>query len=130
MLFDHLDRFVEPGPDALVFTNGAGQPLSHSSFQTHHFRKAQVAAGVSCRFHDLRHTSVALAIVEHLDTTPATASGLFDKLASLGVAEEVMGRKRNRVYRYSPYLELFTSDDERSAGTRPDADEPGRGGHA
>ena len=49
-----------PEPDALVFTNGAGQPLSHSSFQTHHFREAQLAAGVSCRFHDLRHTSVAL----------------------------------------------------------------------
>ena len=53
-----------PEPDALVFANGAGQPLSHSSFQTHHFRKAQLAAGVSCRFHDLRHTSVALAIAE------------------------------------------------------------------
>ena len=61
---DHLDRFVRAGPDALVFTNGAGQPLSHSSFQTHHFRRAQLAAGVSCRFHDLRHTSVALAIAE------------------------------------------------------------------
>ncbi len=39
-----------------------GHPLSASSFLTHHFSKAQVAAGVSCRFHDLRHTSVALAI--------------------------------------------------------------------
>jgi integrase len=29
---------------------------------SHHFSKAQVAAGVSCRFHDLRPTSVALAI--------------------------------------------------------------------
>jgi integrase len=37
-------------------------PLTHSSFQTHHFRKAQEKAGVRCRFHDLRHTSVALAI--------------------------------------------------------------------
>lgn len=61
MMADHLDRFVEAS-DALVFTNGAGQPLSHSSVLTHHFRKAQLAAGVSCRFHDLRHTSVALAI--------------------------------------------------------------------
>jgi integrase len=64
MLADHLDRFVEPELDALVFTNGAGQPLSHSSFQTHHFKRAQLAIGVSCRFHDLRHTSVALAIAE------------------------------------------------------------------
>ena len=36
--------------------------LSSSSFLTHHFSKAQIAAGVACRFHDLRHTSVALAI--------------------------------------------------------------------
>jgi integrase len=64
MLADHFDRFVAPEPEALVFTNGAGQPLSHSSFQTHHFKRAQLAAGVSCRFHDLRHTSVALAIAE------------------------------------------------------------------
>jgi integrase len=64
MLVDHLDRFVTLEPEALVFTNAAGRPLSHSSFQTHHFRKAQLAAGVSCRFHDLRHTSVALAIAE------------------------------------------------------------------
>jgi integrase len=64
MLSAHIDRFVPPEPDALVFANGAGQPLSHSSFQTHHFRKAQLNAGVSCRFHDLRHTSVALAIAE------------------------------------------------------------------
>lgn len=64
MLADHLDRFVEAASDALVFTNGAGQPLLHSSFLTHHFRKAQLGARVSCRFHDLRHTSVALAIAD------------------------------------------------------------------
>src|SRR3546814_9767266 len=31
-------------------------------FRSSHFAKARTAAGVSCRFHDLRHTSVALAI--------------------------------------------------------------------
>ncbi len=40
VLADHLDRFVAPEPDALVFGNAAGQPLSHSSFQTHHFKNA------------------------------------------------------------------------------------------
>lgn len=53
---------VNRGSDALVFPNGAGNPLSSSSFLTHHFRKAQEATGVRCRLHDLRHTSVALAI--------------------------------------------------------------------
>jgi integrase len=64
MLADHLDRFVQPDPDALVFGNASGRPLAHSSFQTHHFKNAQLAAGVRCRFHDLRHTSVALAIAD------------------------------------------------------------------
>ena len=47
---------------ALVFPNAAGNPLSSSSFLTHHFSKAQAARRRACRFHDLRHTSVALAI--------------------------------------------------------------------
>ena len=62
LLAAHLESFAQPGPDALVFANAAGNPLSASSFLTHHVSKAQGAAGVSCRFHDLRHTSVALAI--------------------------------------------------------------------
>ena len=62
LLAAHLESFAQAGPDALVFANAAGNPLSASSFLTHHCSKAQKAAGVSCRFHDLRHTSVALAI--------------------------------------------------------------------
>jgi integrase len=62
LLAAHMEAHAQPGPDALVFANAAGRPLSASSFLTHHFSKAQKAAGVSCRFHDLRHTSVALAI--------------------------------------------------------------------
>ena len=50
------------GDDEPVFTTTAGTPLQHSSFQTHAWKKALAAAGVKCRFHDLRHTSVALAI--------------------------------------------------------------------
>ncbi len=49
-------------PDALVFTTTSGTPLIHSSFQTHYWKHAKAQAGVNCRFHDLRHTSVALAI--------------------------------------------------------------------
>ncbi len=50
------------GDDELVFTTTTGTPLQHASFQTHVWKKALAAAGVKCRFHDLRHTSVALAI--------------------------------------------------------------------
>ncbi len=60
LLTEHVDRFVPAGPDALVFANTVGSPLISSSFWQHHFSKGLQAAGVSCRFHDLRHTSVAL----------------------------------------------------------------------
>ena len=63
MLERHLaDRPIGKDKDELVFTTTTGTPLQHSSFQTHAWKKALAAAGVKCRFHDLRHTSVALAI--------------------------------------------------------------------
>lgn len=62
MLAEHMDRFSAPGADGLVFVNQAGNPLIASSFHTHYFKPALAAARVKCRFHDLRHTSVALAI--------------------------------------------------------------------
>lgn len=60
----HLERFSEPGPDGLVFPNAAVKPLASSSFWNNHFTRALGRAGFRCRFHDLRHTSVALAIAE------------------------------------------------------------------
>ena len=61
MLERHLaDR--PDGKDELVFATRVGTPLQHASFQTSVWKKALAAAGVKCRFHDLRHTSVALAI--------------------------------------------------------------------
>ncbi len=62
VLAEHLERYAQPGPDGLVFTNTAGNPLISSSFHTHAFGPALHRAGLACRFHDLRHTSVALAI--------------------------------------------------------------------
>ncbi len=59
---EHIGKFAAPGKDALVFTNGSGAPFSSASFLSNHFGPARNAAGLACRFHDLRHTSVALAI--------------------------------------------------------------------
>ena len=60
----HAGRFAAPDPDGLGFPNRAGNPLISSSFWQHYFQPALQAAGFACRFHDLRHTSVALAIAE------------------------------------------------------------------
>ena len=65
LLARHLGLFSEARPDGLVFPNGAGRPLVSSSFWNNHFAPALGSAGLSCRFHDLRHTSVALAIAEN-----------------------------------------------------------------
>ncbi|MEJ7585139.1 MAG: site-specific integrase [Acidimicrobiales bacterium] len=62
ILADHIERFCEHGPDALVFRNKAGNPIISSSFWQNYFQPALRVAELSCRFHDLRHTSVALAI--------------------------------------------------------------------
>jgi integrase len=61
-LTEHVDHFADRTSDGLVFSNGAGNPIAASSFWNAHFSPALRRAQVSCRFHDLRHTSVALAI--------------------------------------------------------------------
>ena len=64
LLAHHAAQYSAPGPDGLFFTNKAGNPLISSSFWQHYFQPALRRSGVACRFHDLRHTSVALAIAE------------------------------------------------------------------
>jgi Fic family protein len=67
--------------------------------------------------------------VEHLGSTSTTVGALLDRLAALGVVEEVTGLKRNRIYRYSPYLNLFTSNEPAPVLPPPDTQtstEPGR----
>jgi integrase len=64
LLARHLDRYALPGLDGLVFPNRAEHPIISSSFWNNVFAPAMAKAGVRCRFHDLRHTSVALAIAE------------------------------------------------------------------
>lgn len=72
-----------------------------------------------------RHAAAALAllaeqgevtirfVVERLGMSPTTAGLLAERLAALGIAEEVTGRRRNRVFRYTPLLRCF--ERERSA---------------
>ena len=48
----------------MVFPNPSGNPIISSSFWANYFSPALRRAELACRFHDLRHTSVALAIAE------------------------------------------------------------------
>jgi Fic family protein len=52
-----------------------------------------------------------------LNVSFATANKLVDQLAELELLQEVTGRRRDRIFRFGPYLALFESDEhEASAG--------------
>lgn len=55
---------------------------------------------------------VALAAQE-LGVSFATANNLIDHVRRLGLVNEVTGRKRGRVFRFTPYLSLFEDDEDR-----------------
>lgn len=44
---------------------------------------------------------------DRLDVTPAGANNLVRRLVSIGLLQEVTGFKRNRKFRFEPYLRLF-----------------------
>jgi integrase len=46
ILSDHIARFSDPGPEAFVFTNRAGEPVGRDEFLRHHFKPAVKAAGL------------------------------------------------------------------------------------
>ena len=62
-LGEQLASRSQPGLDGLVFVNKRGGPVGSSIFHTRHWAPARRAVGLDgLRFHDLRHTAVALAI--------------------------------------------------------------------
>jgi hypothetical protein len=44
--------------------------------------------------------------------TASSAGCLVDQLAGDGLLDEITGRKRNRVFRYTPYWRLFQDENE------------------
>lgn len=60
-LRQHLESYTEDTPDALVFTGSKGQPIRRAWFRGTYWLPATKAAGLEgLRFHDTRHTFVAL----------------------------------------------------------------------
>ena len=46
----------------------------------------------------------------NLGATPTTVGRLLEQMVSIGMVDEVTGQRRNRVYRYSPFLDVLTDD--------------------
>ena len=61
LLMDQLER-AQPDPNGLVFVNTVGNTPHASSFYSGVWTKAKRKAGLELRWHDLRHTAVALAV--------------------------------------------------------------------
>jgi|SRR5271166_1362496 len=58
---DHLDRFVAPSPDALLFPAPHGGHLSAPSLYRHYYKARHAAGRDDLRWHDLRHSGAVLA---------------------------------------------------------------------
>jgi len=46
-------------------------------------------------------------VSSHLGVSPTTAGKVLDRLSTAGVLREVTGRKRDRIWRYDSYVDLF-----------------------
>lgn len=47
-------------------------------------------------------------VADLLNVSPQASNSLTDRLVTLGFVTEITGNKRNRVFRYDPYVALFT----------------------
>jgi len=56
----------------------------------------------------------------------ATANKALDELVTLGILREITGQKRNRTYRFVPYLQLFDRSPVNPAHDAADAQTPAR----
>jgi Fic family protein len=58
------------------------------------------------------HPVVTVSFVtERLGASRTTAGQLLEKAATAGMIEETTGKKRNRIYRYSELIDLFSTDE-------------------
>ncbi|MCH2076745.1 MAG: hypothetical protein MK180_07635, partial [Rhodobacteraceae bacterium] len=47
-------------------------------------------------------------VADFLDLSPQASNSLTERMEKLGLVREITGNRRNRIYRYDPYIELFS----------------------
>jgi integrase len=81
-LRQHLETYVEPQPDALVFTGEKGGPLRPHVWQKHWSRARLVAGRPELHLHDLRHTGLTWAAATGASMAELMARGGHDDMRS------------------------------------------------
>jgi len=120
VLAEHLNRWVGPEPDALVFTGDKGGWLRRSQWNSR-WRQARQQVGLpQLHFHDLRHTGNTLAAA-----TGASTKELMSRLghASAPAALRYQHATRERDQAIADALSDMVSEAIGQPRTTPDADE-------
>jgi integrase len=101
-LQEQLSMRSQPGRDGLVFVNMRGGPIGGSIFNKRHWQAARAAAGQDgLRFHDLRHTAVALAV----------AQGAHPKAIQRRMGHSTINMTLDRYGHFLPELDQKVADD-------------------
>lgn len=101
-LEEQLATRSEAGRDGLVFVNMRGAPIGGSIFNKRHWQPARAAVGLDgLRFHDLRHTAVALAV----------AQGAHPKAVQRRMGHSTINMTLDRYGHLFPELDQKVADD-------------------
>jgi len=118
ILADHLASY--PGTVDAVFTSPTGQFLDHANFLPRHFKTAVVKAGLptELRIHDLRHTSVALAIAAgaHPKTIAVMLGHSSTRITMDRYGHLLPGLDEDLQSRLEATFQLAAADKSRTAG--------------
>jgi Fic family protein len=55
-------------------------------------------------------------VKDRLGIAFVTANKLIEQLANLGIVDEITGRRRDRIFSYTPYVSLFRDEPARAEG--------------
>jgi len=106
-----LDGVAETAEEA---TDTAGAIVA---LRDAHVREVQNLGANGLRLLDLLYRQPLInvkLVTDVLSVSSPTAGKLIDAFGALGILNEVTGYRRNRVFRYTPYLRLFTDDEAQS----------------
>jgi Fic family protein len=84
--------------------------------ERHRAAVAAPAGGTGLRLLDMLFEQPIVSVNwvrSRLNVSYPTANKLVGSLEQLGLLREATGQRRNRVFRYEPYLDLFEQDDRR-----------------